>query len=88
MTEKEDIRQSKCPMCLLFWSLKRADTLWQVMCEHFKSEGISMGTTTVYRNLERLVEQGIAAKYVVDWTTSACFEYIGENKTSKGRLLL
>lgn len=50
------------------------------VCEHFKAEGVSVGTTTVYRNLERLVEQGLVAKYIVDGTTSACFEYIGEHK--------
>lgn len=47
------------------------------VCEHFRTAGIPVGTTTVYRNLERLVKQGLAAKYVIDGTTSACFEYIG-----------
>lgn len=50
------------------------------ICAHFRNEGISVGTTTVYRNLERMVEQGLVAKYTVDGTTSACFEYIGEGK--------
>lgn len=53
------------------------------VCEHFKSADISIGTTTVYRNLERLVEEGLVAKYVVDGTTSACFEYVGEAVTEK-----
>ena len=36
---------------------------------------ISLGT--VYRNLEKMVEQGMVAKYNVDGTSSACFEYLG-----------
>lgn len=47
------------------------------ICSHFKSEGITVGTTTVYRNLERMVEQGLVLKYVVEGGGSACFEYIG-----------
>ena len=38
---------------------------------------ISLGT--VYRNLEKMVEQGMVAKYNVDGTSSACFEYIGDH---------
>ena len=47
------------------------------ICKYFKSQGISIGTTTVYRQLDRMVEQGLVAKYVVDGTSSACFEYLG-----------
>ncbi len=43
------------------------------ICKYFKSQGISIGTTTVYRQLDRMVEQGLVAKYVVDGTSSACF---------------
>lgn len=46
------------------------------ICKYFKSQGISIGTTTVYRQLDRMVEQGLVAKYVVDGTSSACFEYL------------
>ena len=47
---------------------------------YFKDQGIQIGTTTVYRHLERLVSEGVVAKYVVDGTSSACFEYIGEQE--------
>lgn len=47
------------------------------ICSYFMEQGITVGTTTVYRRLERMVEQGEVAKYVVDGTSSACFEYIG-----------
>lgn len=48
------------------------------ICDYFSSRGIAVGVTTIYRHLERMVEQGVVAKYVVDGTSSACFEYIGQ----------
>lgn len=48
------------------------------ICSYFKNQGITVGTTTVYRHLEKMVEQGIVAKYVIDGTSSACFEYLGD----------
>jgi len=47
------------------------------ICGHFQSVGIAVGTTTIYRNLEKMVKEGMVAKYVVEGTSSACFEYIG-----------
>ena len=49
------------------------------VCSYFKEQGINVGTTTVYRNLEKMVEQRLVAKYNVDGTSSACFEYIGDH---------
>ena len=54
------------------------------ICKYFKSQGISIGTTTVYRQLDRMVEQGLVAKYMVDGTSSACFEYLGHDEDSSG----
>lgn len=48
------------------------------VCGYFREQGSNIGTTTVYRNLEKLVEQGVVAKYTVDGTSSACFEFLGE----------
>ena len=50
------------------------------VCSYFKEQGINVGTTTVYRNLDKMVEQGLVAKYVVDGTSSACFEYLGHDE--------
>ena len=50
----------------------------QQICADLQAQGVTMGTATVYRHLERMVEQGLVAKYVVDGTTSACFEFLGE----------
>ena len=48
------------------------------ICGLLEEKGASVGMTTVYRNLEKLVDQGIIAKYTIDGTTSACFEYVPE----------
>lgn len=50
------------------------------ICDDFHVQGIDVSQATVYRRLERLVEEGSAAKYIVDGSTSACFAYIGEEK--------
>ena len=34
------------------------------ICEHFRKQGITVGTTTVYRQLEKMVAEGSVAKYV------------------------
>ena len=33
--------------------------------DYFTEKGISVGTTTIYRNLEKMVEEGIVAKYTL-----------------------
>jgi Fur family ferric uptake transcriptional regulator len=45
------------------------------ICEHFKSLGINIGVSTVYRHLARLVDEGSVKKFTIDSTSSACFEY-------------
>ena len=47
------------------------------ICEHFRTEGDAIGTTTVYRQVERMVDEGLVQKYHIDANTPACFEYIG-----------
>lgn len=45
--------------------------------------GISIGYATVYRQLEKLVKNSSVVKYTIDNTSSACFEYVGEDNHSK-----
>lgn len=49
------------------------------VCDHFKARGLPIGQTTVYRQLERMVDEGLVEKYIIDSGTPACFEYLGEN---------
>ncbi|MCR5675793.1 MAG: transcriptional repressor [Lachnospiraceae bacterium] len=48
------------------------------ICDHFRAEGDAIGTTTVYRQVERMVDEGLVQKYHIDAGTPACFEYTGK----------
>ena len=48
------------------------------LCEYFRTKGKSIGQTTVYRQLENLVDEGLVNKYFIDTNSPACFEYMGE----------
>ena len=41
-----------------------------------RSSGSTIGRTTVYRQLDRMVEEGLVNKYFIDENSSACFEFI------------
>lgn len=47
------------------------------VCEYLKKQGASIGQSTVYRQLESLVDEGIINKYIIDGNSPACFEYVG-----------
>lgn len=49
------------------------------LVSHFQEEGRPIGTTTVYRQLERLCEEGMVNKYIIDQNTPACFSYVGKD---------
>ena len=49
------------------------------VCEHLKSKGQTIGQATVYRQLERLVDEGIVGKYIIDGNSPACFEFMGQD---------
>ena len=45
--------------------------------EHFRAQGVTIGQSTVYRQLEKFVAEGLLNKYVLESGSSACFEYVG-----------
>lgn len=47
--------------------------------DYFEREGIRVGTTTIYRTLESLVDEGEVAKYELSGASGACFEYLDKN---------
>ena len=47
------------------------------VCGHFQRHGKPIGTATVYRQLERMVDEGLVNKYLIDAASPACFEYVG-----------
>lgn len=45
---------------------------------HFAGSGKTLGTATVYRQLEKMVSAGLVTKYIIDGNSPACFEYVGD----------
>ena len=52
---------------------------------HFEKKGNPIGVTTIYRQLDRLAEEGVVNKYITDSTSPACYEYVeAEHKKIRG----
>lgn len=58
---------------------KEKHTNVQEIGAYLRSEGTPLGTATIYRQLDSLVDSGIVRKFVIDGKTGACYQYI-ENK--------
>ena len=56
------------------------------VCEFFKSQGETIGQSTIYRHLESLVDEGIINNYVIDANSPACFEYMGRESHLAGEV--
>lgn len=41
--------------------------------------GLGIGAATVYRQLDRLVDEGLMRKYYIGEGEAACYEYVGEH---------
>lgn len=54
------------------------------VCRHFQRCGRPIGTATVYRHLERMVDEGLVSKYTIDAASPACFSYIGADSHESG----
>ncbi len=54
------------------------------VCDYFKARGEGIGQSTVYRQLESLVDEGVVNKYIIDTNSPACFEYNGHEKHNDG----
>lgn len=65
-------------------SQKRAHITVSDVCEYFKAHGETMGQATVYRQMEKLVDDGLVSKYIVDVGSPACFEYVGAHSHATG----
>jgi Fur family ferric uptake transcriptional regulator len=48
------------------------------LAKHFDGSGTSIGLTTIYRNLDKLLSSGKIRKFVIDGISGACYQYVGE----------
>ena len=53
------------------------------VCSHFEEKGKTIGVTTVYRQLDKMVAEGIVNKYTLESGNSACYEYVGDGHGSE-----
>ena len=49
--------------------------------QYFEHTEHKLGVTTIYRQIDKLVQEGLVKKYVLDPTSPACFEYLEHNKS-------
>ena len=56
------------------------------VCEYFRSHGTPISQATVYRQLEKLVGEGVLNKYIIDAGSPACFEYVSADSHSGGEV--
>ena len=57
-------------------SNKNKHTNVQEISAYLSAEGTPVGTATIYRQLDKLVESGTVRKYNLDGKTGACYQYI------------
>ncbi|MBR3305581.1 MAG: transcriptional repressor [Christensenellaceae bacterium] len=61
-------------------SMKGGHVTAKDVLDHFRASGIRIGQSTVYRQLESLVSEGVVKKYSIDISSPACFEYEDEEE--------
>ncbi len=52
--------------------------------EHFRLSDTPVGSATIYRQLDRFVQEGLVNRYVIDESSGCCYEYVHHNHTHKG----
>ncbi|MDR3075825.1 MAG: transcriptional repressor [Synergistaceae bacterium] len=56
--------------------------------EHFENTEFSVGLTTIYRHLDKLVASGAVRKYVTDGVSGACYQYAADGGNCSGHFHL
>lgn len=54
------------------------------VCAEMAKRGVKVGTTTVYRQMERLVEEGIVTRFTSFPGEPACYQYVGDKSEEVG----
>lgn len=56
------------------------------VCEYMKKQDAPIGQSTVYRQLESMVDEGVIKKYIIDANSPACFEYVDPESHEEGEV--
>jgi Fur family ferric uptake transcriptional regulator len=67
---------------------KEKHTNVQEISAFLTAEGTPVGVATIYRQLDRLVEQGLVRKYAFDGKTCACYQYIEDDEQCRSHFHL
>lgn len=67
---------------------KEKHTNVQEISAFLSAEGTPVGVATIYRQLDRLVEQGIVRKYAFDGKTCACYQYVEDEENCRSHFHL
>lgn len=51
----------------------------QMILQYFTEQGKNIGVATVYRQLDKLEQEGIVRKFISDGKTGACYQLIGDD---------
>lgn len=75
--EKADYKTKQKDAILAYIkSLEGNHTTVNAISDVLKEHNQHVGTTTIYRYLAKLVEEGSVKKYILDGVSGACFEYV------------
>lgn len=57
-------------------SLKGEHVTADEIYQYFQQRRISVGLTTIYRNLDRMVDEGLVKKFNIEGISKACFQFL------------
>ena len=80
MNNKSSYKTSQKELVLDYFKKKQTQhATAKLIYGDLKEKGVKIGLTTVYRHLEKMTEEGILVKSIVDENTPACYEYTGHH---------
>jgi len=69
-------------------SLGGAHVTASQIARHLEKEALPIGRATIYRQLDKLTENGILRRYVTDGISGACYQYEGRKEPCDAHLHL
>ncbi len=81
MLQKSMIYRTKQSELILSCLKKNSDRHLTIeeISDQLKADNNPVGTATIYRNVEKLVSDGLVRKYSTDSTKGACFQFISSH---------
>ncbi|HHT24213.1 MAG TPA: transcriptional repressor [Clostridiaceae bacterium] len=71
--------QQKTELMSYLETMKGKHVTVNQIIDHFSEIGVQIGVTTIYRQLNKLVDTGHVKKYFIDEISGSCFEFVGKD---------